>query len=425
MPVPLADIDLFEPERYRSGDQHPTWWTLRHQAPVWWHPRGHQTGFWCVTRYGDCERVLKDHRVFSSEGGTILASVGSPDPAGGRTISLMDPPRHTVLRTQAMRSFSHSVVRSRAGRIRAHVRDLVRRIEDGEQDFARLAQRLPMAVSGELMGIPERYWDRLAYWTAAGLVPEDPAYSQGEDVDATLRRAHHEIFACLLEVIQFARAHPGDDLVSALVRLAPDGRPMDDRTLMMNCYSFMAGANSTTPYVASHTLLALIERPAVWHQLAEDPGLIGALVEEGARWTSTPHHLVRRALTEVELGGVRIPAGDWVAAWLPSANRDEAIFADPYTFSLARGANPHLGFGAGPHYCIGAPLSRLALSMLFEELVTRFERIELAAPPRHLYSNWINGLTSMPIAVSPWRPAGPPERHPVNAMEDARANDHS
>ncbi|GIE99523.1 cytochrome P450 [Paractinoplanes rishiriensis] len=423
-PVPLAAIDLVAPERYRSGDQHPAWRTLRQQAPVWWHDRGGQTGFWCVTRHADCERVLKDHRSFSSAGGTILASVGAPDPAGGRTISLMDPPRHTVLRTTAMRWFSHSVVRRRAGRIRGHVRALADRLAAGEIDFAALARRLPMAVTGELMGIPERYWDDLAHWTAVGLAPEDPAWSPGPDVDATLRRAHHEIFASFLEIIQAVRARPGDDLISALIRLAPDGRPMDDRTVLMNCYSFMAGANSTTPHVAAHTLLALIERPALWHELAAAPDLLGALVEEGARWTSTPHHLVRRAVTEVRLGGVRIAAGDWVAAWLPSANRDETVFTDPYTFSLRRPSNPHLGFGAGPHYCIGAPLSRMALTMLFEELLGRFERIEPAGPPRHLYSNWINGLTSMPVAVTPRRRVRGAVHDPVAAMEDARAHDH-
>lgn len=401
LPVPVAEVDLFDPERYRSGDQHGSWLTLRREAPVWWHPRGAGTGFWCVTGHADCERVIKDHRTFSSEHGTILASVGSGDPAGGRTISLMDPPRHTGLRTEAMRSFSHTVVRERADRVRTRVRDLIAPLRDGEQDFARLVRLLPMAISGELMGIPERYWEPLAFWSAAGLAPEDPAYALGGTAAETLRRAHHELFACFTEIVAHRRAHPGRDLISALIQLRFDGRPMEDGALLLNCYSLMAGANSTTPHVASHTLLALIERPGVWADLAGDPDLVTPLVEEGVRWASTPHHLVRRARTGTELAGVPIAAGDWVCAWLPSANRDESVFTDPYTFDIHRSPNAHLGFGSGPHYCIGAPVSRLALRLLFAELLAGFERFEPAGEPAHLYSNWINGIMSMPVVGKP------------------------
>ncbi|MER7004861.1 cytochrome P450 [Dactylosporangium sp. NPDC000555] len=395
--VAPADIDLFDPERFRSGDQHGAWRTLRETAPVWWHERAGQSGFWCVTRYAECERVLKDYRNFSSEHGTILASVGAPDPAGGATISLMDPPRHTALRTQAMRSFSHTVVRNRTPRVTARVAALVDRLGEGEQDLAELARSLPMAVTGELMGIEEQYWDRLAHWSAVGLTPEDPAFAVGASTAATLSTSHHEIFACFMEIIAHKRANPGDDLISALIALAPGGRPMDDGTLLLNCYSFMAGANSTTPHVINHTVLALAERPDLWRSVAADETLVPALVEEGARWTSTPYHLVRRAVNDVVLAGVPIAAGDWVCAWLPSANRDESVFADPYEFSLRTLPSPHLGFGAGPHYCIGAPLSRMALGVFFRELVRRFDGVDITAPPQHLYSNWINGFSSVPV----------------------------
>jgi len=148
-PAGLAAIDLYDPESFRSGALHGAWRMLREQAPVWFHERPGATGFWCVTRYADCERVLKDHRTFSSEHGTVLASVGVGDPAGGHTISLMDPPRHTLLRTEAMRSFSHAVVRARAPRIRAHVRELVGRCGPEPVDLAVLALPLPMVLAGE------------------------------------------------------------------------------------------------------------------------------------------------------------------------------------------------------------------------------------------------------------------------------------
>jgi cytochrome P450 len=399
--VALDDIDLADPAGYRTGQLHGAWRTLRRQAPVWWHDRPPVPGFWAVTSHAGCERVIKDHRTFSSEHGTILGTVGPGDPAGGRTISLMDPPAHTVLRTEAMRSFSHAVVRAEAPRMRHRVGALVDRLADGEPDFAVLTRLLPMVVSGTVMGIPEEHWEPLAYWSAAGLSPDDPAYDTGAGTAATLGRAHHEIFARFSAIIREKRARPRNDLISALLGLRPHGRPLEDGDILLNCYSFMAGANSTTPHVAAHTLTALIDRPAVWARVAADPELVPALIEEGVRWTSTPHHLVRRATTGTVLEGVPIAAGDWVCAWLPSANRDERVFADPYTFDITRSPNQHIGFGAGPHYCIGAPMSRMALRLLFTDLLDRFAGIEPVDEPRHLYSNWINGLVSMPVRAKP------------------------
>lgn len=410
IPVDLADIDLYAPATFRTADQHPTWRTLRVQAPVWWHARDGGTGFWCVSRYADCERVVKDHRTFSSEEGTILASVGVGDPAGGQTITLTDPPEHALIRVPAMRALGHAIVQRRAPAIRDRVAELLRPCADGDVDFAVLMRRLPMVLAGEFMGIPERYWDDIALWAGACIAPEDPAYALGPTSAQTLRLAHHELFACFRELVRHRRAHPGDDLISVLIgvtdNLSGQGRPLDDWRILLNCYSFILGANTTTPHVAGHTLLALIERPGIWAGLRA-PGATDGLVEEGVRWTSPTHHLVRRATADTELGGVAIAQGDWVAAWVASANRDEAVFDDPFVFDITRSPNRHLGFGAGPHYCVGAPMSRLALSILFQELAGRFAGFESAGPLVHLHSNWINGLVSMPVRAVPRRPSVP------------------
>lgn len=401
--VPLDEIDLYDPELYRSGSKHAAWLTLRRQAPVWWHERPGQPGFWSVTRYADCERVLKDHQRFSSSSGTVLGSVTSGDPAGGRTISLMDPPPHTPFRTAAMRSFSHAVLRERASHIEEQVRRLVLRLLDGEQDLAVLMRRLPMAVSGELIGIPEEHWDPIAFWTAAGISPEEPSFAAGPTTAHTLRRAHHELFARFADMIAHRRRHPGADLISRLLELRPGGRRIEDADVLLNCYSFMAGANSTTPHVATQTVLALIEQPDVWTWLRQNPDRVPDLVEEGVRWTATPHHLVRRARQDTQIGGVAIQAGDWVCAWTGSANRDEEMFERPYHMDPARSPNQHIGFGVGPHYCIGAPLSRVALRIFFRELTDGVEQLELAGPVTHLTSNWVNGIVSMPVLGKPRR----------------------
>ena len=395
--VPLAEIDLYDPERYRQQDQHAAWLTLRQHAPVWWHERPGQPGFWSVTGHADCERVLKEHRTFSSASGTVLDSVGTGDPAGGRTISLMDPPDHTTIRTDTMRRFSHGAIREKSAVIQAEVRRLIEPLLDGEQDFAVLMRRLPMAVSGALIGVPEEDWDPLAYWTAAGIAPESPEFSNGSTVANVLRRAHHEIFARFSELILHRRRYPADDLISTLMEVRIDGRRMDDTEVLLNCYSFMAGANSTTPHVASHTMLALMDRPAVWASLAEDPDRIPGALEEGVRWTGTPHHLVRRTLHDTTIGGVAISEGDWVCAWLASAQRDEKVFPDPYVFDPGRPINQNIGFGVGPHYCIGAALSRYVSRMMFDDLVRTFAGFEPAGPVTHMTSNWVNGVMSMPV----------------------------
>ncbi len=405
--VPLDEIDLYDPERFRSSAQHVVWQTLRAEAPVWWQSATNGTGFWSVTRYADCLKVLKDHKTFSSQHGTILASVGVGDSAGGLTITLTDPPRHGEIRVPAMRTLAPKIVQQRAERIREQVRKVVAPcLEGGAHDFARLMRRLPLAVVGEVMGIPERYWDDIARWTTASVAPADPDFATGSSVAETLRYAHHELFACFSELIRHRRVHPADDLITILVNIRPDGARMEDSRVLLNCYSFVLGANSTTPHVASHTLLALTERREAWRAVVDDPSLVPALVEEGARWASPTHHLTRRANDDTEIGGTAIARGDWVCAWVASANRDESVFDDPYTFDVRRSPNPHLAFGMGAHYCIGAPSSRLALAMLFEELAGRIDSFELAGEPVHLYSNWINGLTRLPVVFGTRRARG-------------------
>jgi cytochrome P450 len=396
--VPLDEIELYDPAGYQGSCRHATWRTLRHEAPVWWHQRPGGQGFWCVTRYADCTRVIKDHRAFSSEGGTMLDSVGAGDPAGGRTISLADPPRHTPMRLSAMRHFSHQAVQAAAPSLAVSVADMLAPMRDGPVDFARLVRRLPMLIAGPVLGIPAENWDDIAFWTIAGLAPEDETYLAEAGSTQVARRAHHELFARFSPLIAQRRASPRADLISALVALhAADPEP--ELTVLLNCYSFMAGANTTTPYVAAHTLQALIDRPHLWDMVAGRPDLVPGLVAEGVRWTSTPHHMVRQVRADCVLGRTELRRGDWVCAWLPSANRDEAVFDRPFDFDPRRSPNPHIGFGSGPHYCIGAAFSQRALNALFAELVTGFEQPVSTGPSVHLRSNWINGLVAMPIAA--------------------------
>lgn len=398
--VELDSIDLFDPARYVAGCQHAVWRTLREKAPVWRQPAANGHDFWSVTRHGDCGQVLRDAETFSSTDGTILASVGVGDSAGGLTITLMDPPEHTAVRLPAMRLLGRSGVRARMDRIARRVDELTRPyLGAGGGDFAPLAARLPMAVFGDLMGVPRELWDGIAHWAGVSIAPDDPGHHGGADVDEAMRQAHHELFTRLTEALRYSRRHPGDDLLTALSALRLDGRPLGDRGVLLNCYSYILGAHSTTPHVAGHTLLALAERPELRAAVVADAELIPVLVDEGTRWTSPTHHLVRRVTRDTVVAGHAIAAGDWMCAWVASANRDERVFDDPYSFRLDRRPNPHLGFGAGPHFCVGTHLSRAALAMLVGRLLRPGMVVEPVGEPTHLRSNWINGLTHLPMTI--------------------------
>jgi cytochrome P450 len=397
--VDLAAIDLFDPAGYQRAGRHDVWQAMRRRAPVWRQQAANGCDFWSVTRYEDCGRILRDTTTFSSADGTILASVGVGDSAGGLTITLMDPPEHTAIRSPAMRLLSRSGVQRRIDRIQQRVDEIV---DDffaaGGGDFAAMARALPMAMFGDLMGVPAELWADMAYWATVSIAPDDPEYRRGRGVEETMRLAHHELFARLTEAVRHRRRSPGDDLISVLGELRVDGRRLSDRQIMLNCYSYLLGAHSTTPHVAGHTLLVLLERPDLAGDLAAAPDRVPALVEEGVRWTSPTHHLIRRATRRTRIRDVEIAEGDWVCAWVASANRDEAIFDNPYEFRLDRRPNAHLGFGVGPHFCIGTHLSRTALIMLFQRLI-RSDAVMEPGEPVHLRSNWINGLTRLPIAV--------------------------
>lgn len=402
-PMPLPDIDLFDPARYRDADQHAAWHTLREHAPIWSQRTPLGDPFWSVTRYADVSRILMDDKRFSSEHGTILA-VARGDSAGGKTINLMDQPSHARVRLPTMRTMSTRLVRDRKEVVRGHIRKLLSDAPGGGEpvDMAAVVLHLPMAGVGEILGIPIELWPDIPRWAMAGVAPSDPEYALGAEAD-TLRKAHHELIAMFAQLIAQRRRSPADDLISVLLELDHGGRPLDEQELLLNCYSFAMGAITTTPQVASQMLIAFAEQPHAWETLRAKPELIPDAVEEALRWASPTNHLMRRVLSPVEIAGRWLEEGDLVCAWVGSANRDESVFSEPYRFDPARNPNPHLAFGIGAHRCIGGPAAQVALAVLLEELIGRVDRFELAGPVSHLHSNFINGVTRLPMQLHPMR----------------------
>jgi cytochrome P450 len=398
--VDLSRVDLFDPWFHAAGDPHTVWAAMRDRAPLHRQELPDGRAFWSVTRYQDACRVLGEHREFTSERGSLLSQLGADDAASGLLLVATDPPRHSELRQPLNRMFSAAALAAARERIRAMVRTvLAPGLDGGEWDLAERAALLPMHVAALIMDIPEEYWPDLIAWSALAAAPEDPTLAAGPGDQ--LRLAHHGLFDYFSREAGRRTGTPGDDAIRALMTMR-DGE-LSREEVVVNCYSILLGANATTPHTVAGTLLALMERPEAYRRAAADPAAIPGLVEEGLRWTSAASSFLRHAVQDVRIGGGMVPAGDPVAVWVGSANRDETVFADPYRFDLTRSGNRHVAFGFGPHYCLGATVARLTLRIFFEECLGMFEEFVPAAEPRHLASNFIAGYARVPVRTRPRR----------------------
>ncbi|MCF3121562.1 cytochrome P450 [Streptomyces arenae] len=398
--VDLDRIDLLDPRFHADGDPHTVWAALRDRAPLHRQELPDGRAFWSVTRYDDACRVLGDHEAFTSERGSLIGQLGRDDAASGRMLVATDPPRHTELRRPLNRLFTGKALASTEARIRQAVRTVLAPALDGaEWDLARQAATLPMAVAGLLLDLPEEDWPRIVRWTGMAAAPEDPAFRINNG-PTTLAVAHHELFAYLTEQHRLRAGTPGDDAFRLLMTMHAGDGPLTVEEVVVNCYSVLLGANATTPHTVAGTVLALLEHPDSFRAVRRDPALIPSLVEEGLRWTSAASSFLRHAEHDVELGGGTVPKGDAVAVWVGSANRDASVFPDPYRFDPARTGNRHIAFGFGPHYCLGASVARITLRLFFEEAFALVDTWELAGEPRHLASNFVAGLTALPVRTT-------------------------
>jgi cytochrome P450 len=397
-PVRLDDIDLYEPTQYRLGQPHAAMRVLREQAPVTLLPAPDGRKYWSVARHADVSRVLRNSRGFTSEYSTMLDVIDG-DPAVGEAVNLTDGHRHGRLRGPMLHIMSQPVVAARADRMRERIRRLVAGLPADEPfDLARAISVLPMITIGDVLGIPDRFWADAVHWSLVSIAPGDPAYSRGAVPD-TLREAHMRLFDICARTVHDRDRPLGDDLISGLTTLSIDDEPLTPRDVMVNFYAAVMGANITTPQVVAHLVLLATQQPDLWHYIRRHPESIDATVDEALRWSSPITHLLRRATADTEIGGEAVAAGDLVCSWVASANRDEEVFARPYEFDPTRHPNRHLAFGVGPHFCIGSFAARSGIAMLIEELARTAEGFEAAGPVTHLQSNFINGITALPVVL--------------------------
>lgn len=394
-----GQVDLGNPALHSDGDAHALWRRLRGLDGLHWQPARDGGGFWSVVRFDNADRVLRDHAAFTSERGTLLDLLGRDDPAGGRQLAVMDPPRHTEMRTRLHKALTAKAV----DRQRELIRDLVLEVieplgEGGVFDFAEAMLRMPMAVTGTMMGLPRRDWPWLSRLTTVCIAPDDPEFQDPGGKEATLEAAHRELFAYFQDLVRYRREHLDEDLLSVLIATEFEGRRMSPGEIVANCYSLLLGANVTTPHSPNFVMAEFIGE-GVLEDWAAHPEVGVTAVEEALRWASPVNHFLRYATRDVEVGGTRVKEGEAVVVWLGAANRDERAFPDPSTFDIRRRPNKHLAFGAGPHYCVGHSVARVTLKILFGELLSRFDDFEPAGAPERLRSNFVSGYKHVPITA--------------------------
>jgi cytochrome P450 len=407
--APTADVlsgfDLTDLDNFDAGFPHDVFVTHRREAPVLWHaPTAHTPdgeGFWSVATHAETLEVTHDPVTFSSERGGHRERAGTilPDQAiAGEVLNMMDDPRHARIRRLVSVGLTPKAVGDLEANLRARLRAVLERLDD-ECDGVAIVREVPLEAIALLMGVPAEDRHQVAEWVDHTFDFKDREYMEQTDEVAA---AHLAMFEYGRDLIAEKRRRPGEDMLSTVVhaRLDDEDPPQltDSELQLFFSLLFSAGAE-TTRSAASGGLLALAERPDQWAALRDDPTRVTGAVEEIVRWTSPSAYNRRTATCDTLLGGQALRAGDKVVFWEASANRDERVFPASMTFDVRRDPNPHLGFGHGLHFCLGASLARLELRLTLEELTRRVEALEPAGPPEWTRSNKHTGLRHVPLRV--------------------------
>jgi cytochrome P450 len=387
----------------RLRDHDPVSWQEEHEVGIW--PAG--PGYWAVTRYDDVRHVLRSPADFSSSLGAT--QIRDPAPADlpfiRRMILNMDPPEQVRLRTLVTGAFTRRRLERFAGTVRDRAAALLDAVvADGRCDLPRdVTDDLPLQNLADLLGVPAADRALLLEWTNRVIGYQDPEHgtvltdADGNPVNPRSPAALQDMFDYAEQLAEAKRRDPADDVLTALVEAEVDGEKLTDAELKMFFFLLVVAGNDTVRSALPGGVLALVEHPVEYARLRADPALLPGAIEEMLRWHPPVLTFRRTATRDVELGGRRIAAGDKVVVYHVSAHFDERRFADPLRFDLSRSPNDHVAFGQGPHLCLGAVFARMQLRAFFTEFLARLPQVELDGEPRRLTSNFINGITRLPL----------------------------
>ncbi|MXZ94507.1 MAG: cytochrome P450 [Acidimicrobiaceae bacterium] len=409
MTARLQIPDLSSYETFVNGFPHDAFMQLREHAPVWWHEPTDRTpdgeGFWCVSTHEPVVEVFRTPRIYSSHtggdrpyGGTMINDMEM----SGKLLNMMDDPRHQRIRQLVSKGFTPK----RITRLRADLEAITGSTLDsvapepgrrGSCDLVTdVAAELPLQAICLLLGAPGEDRHALCEWV------DVTSSDFSDEVPSSVRaRASANLFQYGQRLIRDRTANPRDDLLSVVIHgeLPDQDPPRLDETEVAMFWSllFTAGAETTRKAIATG-IWELSKSPKQLEVLRADRSLMPAAVEEIVRWTTPSVYKRRTATRDAVLGGQEIRAGDKVVVWEMSANRDEAIFDAPFEFRIDRAPNNHVGFGHGPHFCLGANLARLEVDVMLNAVLDRWHEIEATGEPTYTRTNRLSGLRTLPIA---------------------------
>ena len=397
-------FDFTDPDLYAHRVPADEFAELRRTAPVWWNPQPRgasgfdDEGYWVVTRHADVVAVSRNSDIYSSREKTAIirhqARVDTEQIELQRLIMLnIDPPLHTKLRGIVPRGFTpraignlREALTARAARIVAEA------LATGSGDFVSdVACELPLQAIAELLGIPQEDRRKIFAWSNEMIGYDDPEYA------AAGRDAAAELVGYSMVLAEDRRACPRDDIITKLVHAQLDGDDLSSDEFGFFMVLLAVAGNETTRNAISHGMLAFLDHPEQWE--AFRAGRPETAVDEIVRWATPVTMFQRTALADTELGGRQIKAGQRVGLFYRSANFDEEVFDQPERFDVLRSPNPHVGFGGtGAHYCLGANLARLEISLMFNAIADAMPDISKAGDPQRLRSGWLNGVKRLPVS---------------------------
>ena len=385
-------VDLLDPEFYRSNPHDAYTW-MRANEPIY---RDHRNGLWGITRHADLMEVERRSSVYLS--GQGYRAIWSPDEIN---MIAQDDPRHRQQRMLVQHKFTRSAVSDRRAEIDALVAELIDNIiNDGECELIdAISGQLPARLTCRLLGYSETMWRELMSWSER-LMRIDMRERDGH-IFTDFIDANMEFIGALGQIAQEKMTCPADDLISLWLHAEIDGQPLPPATMVHEVGLFISGGAETTRTAISHGLRAFCDNPEQWEAMAADPSLVPLAVEEVLRWVTPLNNMFRRAGIDDELNGTKISRGDRIVLLYPSANRDEAVFDNPFEFNIRRNPNPQIAFGFGTHLCIGNNLARATLHSLFTQLSARITQLRPITEPDVESNIFARAVRSFQLGFTP------------------------
>jgi cytochrome P450 len=410
-PVSITDgRELISPDFYAEhGPPHELFKRLRHESPVHRCEPAEYEPFWAITRFADVFDISTSPDRFASGPGINVLPAAQEDALRAsafnsmRTIITMDPPEHWAVRKVASRVFTPRAITELDDVIERSARETVDRLAgesgEGECDFAAdVAAAHPLRILSTMLGVPREQEPDILRLTNELFGLDDPELQrEGQDRQAAIMELGIELYTMFDAIIQDRRGCPRDDLASLLANAVVNGEPMGMMETVGYYLIVFSAGHDTTKNALVGGMNAFLEHPDELAKLRSNPGLIDQAVDEITRWTSPVNYMKRTATQDTIVGGQPIAAGDSLVMFYASANRDEDVFDDPYSFHIDRKIDRHLAFGVGEHFCLGANLAKRSQRALWLELTSRLESIERAGEPEWIHAPFVVGLKHLPV----------------------------